>query len=1203
MSATAFGPKLTSALLLLPLFVLSTTSAVGQTLVGNVFSHSFENWVDVNGDATTTNGIGPAGWGVLLTDDKPLLEGSDGRPGDGAIVDGAANGNWKPYILINNADVTPANYTINATMATTDNDGMGIVFGYQNEDNYFRLSLRREAGSNFGYSTGTSIQKVVNGVTTQIYFDNIVDHPNNPFDVTLQVAGSDISVVFPDFTHNVSDSDLQPGKYGIHSWGQKQTGATDRQYGTMVHQLSVTSASLNRVHDFDNAVVADWRRLDMVNRNGATSTVGEFFGNFRQDFRNGTIVDDTNGNLPGPALDPNNPNDTYNRADFIGPAVVIDEPGNGSWSNYVFSTRLFTNDNDGIGVVFRVASDNNSFYRVNFINEGGTATSGRPPRGMSMQKFANGTWTELYNENDNPSFVFTPGVPFDVSVIAEGNTFKVGVVSDPDGAVTAINYDPIVDSSSPLLTGSVGFANWGNGDTNLGSVYSAYGNGSAPLLSATLPKLDLVINRATGEVTMENNGGALAIDYYELLSPGGSLNSTIGTGPNQWTALDLAESDPVGQGWDPAGGASATAIAEGRLLDTATIAAGADISLGAAYNGSVNAEDIRFRYRLDNGMFVLGDVSYIGVAPEGLEGDFNADGIVDAADYVLWRNNLGQPEGVLSGNGDGSGTVDVGDYTLWKGKYGQTSPGALAVAQQVPEPGTWLLLGIGAAVAGMARRRLRSNPTRQERTAMRTPLLSALLVAIVAIAMAQPSQAVLVAHYAFDGNANDSSGNGHHGVFVGDSGIVDDPVRGQVLNVPSTGDQGVNINTVVPIPAFEPNTSITLMAWYKRVSPTAPGGDFRYVIDLGQNGNWPIASLGVRANGNIASYIETDEPVSNGDQVNVFGTTVIEGNAPTWTSWHHLAIVHDRSDDIARVYLDGVLDGTTSIALVRDDYAQTWPHANIGRGPEAASSTAHGLIDDARIYSHALSVEEIRAIAQIPTLQATVNRATGELTLENVGTIPAIIRNYSLISAGGALAPANWASVTDNWDTGGAGSIDTDPWAVDSATPQLLKESETPQVNGATIAPGQIVNLGTPWVKTIDEQMTLEFALANGLTLRSPVVYEGGIGGNPYMRSDLTFDGEITLADYEALLGNLGADLSSLPGALRYQAGDLNIDGRVDGSDFATFKNDYDAANGAGAFAAAIGAQVPEPATVAICLFAGVAAVLFRRRAVGCCVK
>ncbi len=56
----------------------------------------------------------------------------------------------------------------------------------------------------------------------------------------------------------------------------------------------------------------------------------------------------------------------------------------------------------------------------------------------------------------------------------------------------------------------------------------------------------------------------------------------------------------------------------------------------------------------------------------GLPGDFNNDGAVDAADYNVWRENVGQPESgnVLSGNGNG-GVVDQSDYDLWVSSFGR----------------------------------------------------------------------------------------------------------------------------------------------------------------------------------------------------------------------------------------------------------------------------------------------------------------------------------------------------------------------------------------------------------------------------------------------------------------------------------------------------------------------------------------------------
>ncbi|MGL4513778.1 MAG: DUF4832 domain-containing protein [Lacipirellulaceae bacterium] len=88
-----------------------------------------------------------------------------------------------------------------------------------------------------------------------------------------------------------------------------------------------------------------------------------------------------------------------------------------------------------------------------------------------------------------------------------------------------------------------------------------------------------------------------------------------------------------------------------------------------------------------------------------LAGDYNRDGAVNAADYVVWRDTLGQSVAPFAGaDGDGDGQVGAGDYAAWQGNYGAALPTAPATA--VPEPGSALLGAIaGATLARVTGRR------------------------------------------------------------------------------------------------------------------------------------------------------------------------------------------------------------------------------------------------------------------------------------------------------------------------------------------------------------------------------------------------------------------------------------------------------------------------------------------------------------------
>ncbi|HEY4234693.1 MAG TPA: PEP-CTERM sorting domain-containing protein [Lacipirellulaceae bacterium] len=82
-------------------------------------------------------------------------------------------------------------------------------------------------------------------------------------------------------------------------------------------------------------------------------------------------------------------------------------------------------------------------------------------------------------------------------------------------------------------------------------------------------------------------------------------------------------------------------------------------------------------------------------------GDYNGNGIVDAADYTIWRDTLGSTTD-LRANGDNAGAsanvIDQADYTFWKSRFGAISgPGSGALSSgAVPEPASAALLLIAA---------------------------------------------------------------------------------------------------------------------------------------------------------------------------------------------------------------------------------------------------------------------------------------------------------------------------------------------------------------------------------------------------------------------------------------------------------------------------------------------------------------------------
>jgi hypothetical protein len=93
---------------------------------------------------------------------------------------------------------------------------------------------------------------------------------------------------------------------------------------------------------------------------------------------------------------------------------------------------------------------------------------------------------------------------------------------------------------------------------------------------------------------------------------------------------------------------------------------------------------------------------------EPLAGDYNANGVVDAADYTIWRQTLGSMSD-LRADGDNSGTIDQADHGIWMADFGAMAASGSALQSipglnAVPEQSTFALLAVVLLACSVALR-------------------------------------------------------------------------------------------------------------------------------------------------------------------------------------------------------------------------------------------------------------------------------------------------------------------------------------------------------------------------------------------------------------------------------------------------------------------------------------------------------------------
>jgi hypothetical protein len=285
--------------------------------------------------------------------------------------------------------------------------------------------------------------------------------------------------------------------------------------------------------------------------------------------------------------------------------------------------------------------------------------------------------------------VNTLDVTFGLNFNGEG-AGSYDVLAPPTNPVTttiplsAFDLPDVEDQGATSYSAQIGFTAAADVDP-----FSVYVDNIRLQQISTPDLLTLEIDRSDGSGILRNlTSNPISFDYVEIMSPGGSLDVA------GWSSLD-EQNIGGANAWIQAGGSSPTALVEASLLTGHTIAPGGTLPIGQLYNEGINAEDVDFEIRLLGGAVDRTFdqlVTYINEAPGGVNGDFNDDGKVDAADYVVWRKVQGTSTTLPNDNSIG-GVVGTPHYNLWRNNFGEMAGSGGQAA--VPEPTMVILFSTG----------------------------------------------------------------------------------------------------------------------------------------------------------------------------------------------------------------------------------------------------------------------------------------------------------------------------------------------------------------------------------------------------------------------------------------------------------------------------------------------------------------------------
>lgn len=212
---------------------------------------------------------------------------------------------------------------------------------------------------------------------------------------------------------------------------------------------------------------------------------------------------------------------------------------------------------------------------------------------------------------------------------------------------------------------------------------------------------------------------------------------------------------------------------------------------------------------------------------------------------------------------------------------------------------------------------------------------------------------MLAAHYKFDGDAEDSSGNNYDGTIGGAPTYTDGHV-GQAMSFDGVNDH-------VTLPEGIDSRDITVAAWVYWNG----GSSNQQIFDFG-NDTSEYMFLTPENSGGSLRFAISDDGV----------TQEVTASELVSNQWVHVTVT--LNGDTATLYVDGAaVASNTSVTINPSDFNPT--NNYIGTSQFTGHPNFSGLIDDFRIYNYALTADEVAALTLSFTSNSFANNDGVEL--------------------------------------------------------------------------------------------------------------------------------------------------------------------------------------------------------------------------------